>query len=45
MKDETTTATLTRADFASHQAVRWCPGCGNYAILAQVQQTLPKLLP
>jgi len=34
---------LTRRDFASDQAVRWCPGCGNYAILAQVQQTLPKL--
>ena len=34
---------LTRRDFASDQAVRWCPGCGDYAILAQVQQTLPKL--
>lgn len=34
---------LTRRDFASGQAVRWCPGCGNYAVLAQVQQTLPKL--
>ena len=34
---------LTRKDFASKQAVRWCPGCGSYAILAQVQQTLPKL--
>ena len=36
-------AGLTRKDFVSDQAVRWCPGCGNYAILAQVQQTLPKL--
>jgi len=36
-------ALLTRKDFASDQAVRWCPGCGNYAVLAQVQQTLPKL--
>ncbi len=34
---------LTRRDFVSGQAARWCPGCGNYAILAQVQQTLPKL--
>jgi 2-oxoglutarate ferredoxin oxidoreductase subunit beta len=34
---------LTRKDFASDQAVRWCPGCGDYGILAQVQQTLPKL--
>ena len=34
---------LTRKDFAMGQAVRWCPGCGDYAILAQVQQTLPKL--
>ena len=38
-----TTATLTRRDFASDQAVRWCPGCGDYAILAQVQKTLPEL--
>jgi 2-oxoglutarate ferredoxin oxidoreductase subunit beta len=36
-------APLTRKDFASDQAVRWCPGCGDYAVLAQVQQTLPKL--
>jgi 2-oxoglutarate ferredoxin oxidoreductase subunit beta len=36
-------AALTRKDFASDQAVRWCPGCGDYGILAQVQQTLPKL--
>ena len=43
MKDDARVTTLTRRDFASSQAVRWCPGCGNYAILAQVQQTLPKL--
>ncbi len=36
-------ATLTRKDFASDQDVRWCPGCGNNAILAQVQKTLPEL--
>ncbi|OIO05028.1 MAG: 2-oxoacid:ferredoxin oxidoreductase subunit beta [Elusimicrobia bacterium CG1_02_63_36] len=34
---------LTRKDFVSDQMVRWCPGCGDFAILAQVQKTLPKL--
>jgi len=34
---------LTRKDFATDQDVRWCPGCGDYAILAQVQRTLPTL--
>ncbi|HYP23135.1 MAG TPA: 2-oxoacid:ferredoxin oxidoreductase subunit beta, partial [Actinomycetota bacterium] len=29
-------ATLTRSDFVSDQEVRWCPGCGDYAILAAV---------
>ena len=43
MTDEGAAVLLTRKDFSSDQAVRWCPGCGNYAILAQVQQTLPKL--
>ena len=37
------TIPLTRRDFASDQDVRWCPGCGNNAILAQVQKTLPEL--
>jgi 2-oxoglutarate/2-oxoacid ferredoxin oxidoreductase subunit beta len=36
-------ATLTRADFTSDQEVRWCPGCGDYAILAAVQAVMPKL--
>ena len=31
------TATLTKKDFVSDQDVRWCPGCGDYAILSQVQ--------
>jgi 2-oxoglutarate ferredoxin oxidoreductase subunit beta len=35
--------TLTRADFASDQTVRWCPGCGDYAILATMQKILPEL--
>lgn len=39
----TGTATLKRSDFVSDQEVRWCPGCGDYAILAQVQRTLPTL--
>ena len=43
MTDKGPPLLLTRRDFASGQAVRWCPGCGDYAILAQVQQTLPKL--
>ncbi len=34
---------LTRKDFVSDQEVRWCPGCGDYAILAQVQKTMPEL--
>lgn len=34
---------LNRADFVSDQEVRWCPGCGDYAILATVQKVLPKL--
>jgi len=34
---------LTRKDFVSDQTVRWCPGCGDYSILAQVQKVLPEL--
>ncbi len=34
---------LTRKDFSSDQEVRWCPGCGDYAILAQIQKTMPSL--
>ncbi|RMF22172.1 MAG: 2-oxoacid:ferredoxin oxidoreductase subunit beta [Deltaproteobacteria bacterium] len=34
---------LTRKDFVSDQDVRWCPGCGDYAIIAQVQKVLPEL--
>jgi 2-oxoglutarate/2-oxoacid ferredoxin oxidoreductase subunit beta len=34
---------LTRRDFQSAQEVRWCPGCGDYAILAQVQKVLAGL--
>ncbi len=34
---------MTRKDFASDQEVRWCPGCGDYIILAAVQGFLPTL--
>ena len=34
---------LNRKDFKSDQEVRWCPGCGDYAILAAVQGFLPEL--
>jgi 2-oxoglutarate ferredoxin oxidoreductase subunit beta len=36
-------AALGRKDFQTDQEVRWCPGCGDYAILAQVHKTLPEL--
>src|SRR5260370_840089 len=34
---------LTTKDFKSDQEVRWCPGCGDYAILAAFQSFLPEL--
>jgi 2-oxoglutarate/2-oxoacid ferredoxin oxidoreductase subunit beta len=34
---------FTQADFESDQEVRWCPGCGDYAILKCMQRTLPEL--
>lgn len=36
-------AILTAKDFATDQEVRWCPGCGDYSILAQVQKIMPVL--
>ncbi|MEK9135529.1 MAG: 2-oxoacid:ferredoxin oxidoreductase subunit beta [Bacteroidota bacterium] len=42
-KDQTTPVKLTIKDFQSDQDVRWCPGCGDYSILAQVQRVLPDL--
>ena len=36
-------ATLTKTDFQSDQETRWCPGCGDYAVLAAVQQFMPEL--
>ncbi len=48
VKEETMTPNgpiinLTKKDFESDQEVRWCPGCGDYSILAQTQRTLPSL--
>jgi 2-oxoglutarate/2-oxoacid ferredoxin oxidoreductase subunit beta len=37
------TAVLTKKDYASDQEVRWCPGCGDYAILAAFQSFVPEL--
>src|SRR5918996_783683 len=34
---------LKPADFASDQDVRWCPGCGDYSILAQMKKVMPSL--
>jgi 2-oxoglutarate ferredoxin oxidoreductase subunit beta len=34
---------LTKKDFMSNQEVRWCPGCGDYAILNNVQKVMPDL--
>lgn len=34
---------LSSKDFASDQDLRWCPGCGDFAILKQVQNILPKI--
>ncbi|RFS24000.1 2-oxoacid:ferredoxin oxidoreductase subunit beta [Chitinophaga silvatica] len=36
-------AALTAKDFATDQEVRWCPGCGDYSILKQVQTVMPTL--
>ena len=34
---------LKPKDFASDQDIRWCPGCGDYSILAQTKKILPEL--
>lgn len=41
--DDKTLKQLRPADFASDQDIRWCPGCGDYSILAQIKKVLPKL--
>jgi 2-oxoglutarate ferredoxin oxidoreductase subunit beta len=40
---EMTTPALTAKDFANDLEVRWCPGCGDYSILKQVQTILPQI--
>ena len=43
MSTETLLTNLTKKDFQTDQEVRWCPGCGDYAILANVQGVMPDL--
>jgi 2-oxoglutarate ferredoxin oxidoreductase subunit beta len=40
----TATTALTRKDFVSDLDVRWCPGCGDYSILANVQRVMPEFV-
>ena len=41
--DRAEPVTLSKKDFVSDQEVRWCPGCGDYAILSTVQSFMPEL--
>ena len=41
--NDMTPAKLTPKDWETDQEVRWCPGCGDYAILKAVQRTLPEI--
>lgn len=43
MSSDTSLPVLKPADFASDQDVRWCPGCGDYSILAQMKKVLPTI--
>jgi len=43
MSTTTSLPTLTPKDFASDQEVRWCPGCGDYSILAQMKKAMASL--
>ncbi len=43
MSIEVSLPVLTAKDFKSDQEVRWCPRCGDYSILAQMQKVMPKL--
>lgn len=43
MSETLTAPTLTAKDFANDNEVRWCPGCGDYSILAQVQKIMPTI--
>jgi 2-oxoglutarate/2-oxoacid ferredoxin oxidoreductase subunit beta len=41
--EEIETLEYTNKDFTSDQEVKWCPGCGDYAILKAVQKTMPNI--
>ncbi|MCY6380717.1 2-oxoacid:ferredoxin oxidoreductase subunit beta [Hoeflea prorocentri] len=43
MNEQVNTAQLTPADFTTDQEVRWCPGCGDYAILKAVRTVLAEV--
>src|SRR6218665_3881937 len=43
METQTQEPKLTAKDFVTDQEVRWCPGCGDYSILKQVQTVMPEL--
>ncbi|MFO8075502.1 MAG: 2-oxoacid:ferredoxin oxidoreductase subunit beta [Egibacteraceae bacterium] len=43
MTETTELPTLTKKDLTSDQEVRWCPGCGDYAVLSTVQSVVPEL--
>ena len=43
MSDPNGATQLTKKDFVSDQDVRWCPGCGDYSILAQMKKVMPTL--
>lgn len=43
MSDPNGATQLTKKDFVSDQEIKWCPGCGDYAILATMQKVLPDL--
>jgi 2-oxoglutarate ferredoxin oxidoreductase subunit beta len=43
MSSDSATVQLSPKDYASNQEVRWCPGCGDYSILAQVKKVFAKI--
>jgi 2-oxoglutarate/2-oxoacid ferredoxin oxidoreductase subunit beta len=43
MNDMTPIAKTSPKDWETDQEVRWCPGCGDYAVLKAVQRTMPEL--
>ncbi|NTU44890.1 MAG: 2-oxoacid:ferredoxin oxidoreductase subunit beta [Chlorobiaceae bacterium] len=43
MTDINPTTALTAKDFASNQEPKWCPGCGDHAVLQQIKSVLPEL--